>query len=156
MERWNRWIFPDIDMTEKQIVLFVRGEQTYDGAAPEVTELATEGTMTLDGGEIRLSYEETELTGMEGTTTRFIIREDRVVLERTGTIQSRMEFKQGERSSSLYETPWGTMVVDIATTRLAHRLGERGGVMEIVFTIAINHQVTGENRFKIRVREGAR
>ena len=143
-------------MTEKQIILFVRGEQTYDSVAPEVTELATEGIMTLDGEEIGLSYEETELTGMQGTTTRFTIRGDTVVLERTGMIQSRMEFKQGERSSSLYETPWGTMVVDIATTKLAHRLTERGGVMEIVFTIAVNHQVTGENRFKIRVKEVTR
>ena len=143
-------------MTEKQIILFVRGEQTYDSVAPEVTELATEGLMTLDGGEIRLSYEETERTGMQGTTTRFTIRGDTVVLERTGMIQSRMEFKQGERSSSLYETPWGTMVVDIATTKLAHRLNERGGVMEIVFTIAVNHQVTGENRFKVRVKEVTR
>ena len=140
-------------MTEKQIILVVRGEQTYDSIAPEVTELATEGIMTLDGGEISLSYEETELTGMEGTTTRFTICGDTVVLERTGMIQSRLEFKQGERSSSLYETPWGTMVVDIATTKLAHRLNERGGVMEIVFTIAVNHQVTGENRFKVRVKE---
>ncbi|MBD5151595.1 MAG: DUF1934 domain-containing protein [Oscillibacter sp.] len=143
-------------MMEKQIILFVRGEQTYDGVAPEVTELATEGVMTLDGDAISLAYEETELTGMEGTTTRFTLQGDRVVLERTGTIQSRMEFKQGERSSSLYETPWGTMVVDIATTKLAHRLNERGGVLEIVFTIAVNHQVTGENRFKIRVKEMAR
>ena len=143
-------------MKEKQIILFVRGEQTYDSLSPEVTELATEGIMTLDGEEIRLSYEETELTGMQGTTTRFAIRGDTVVLERTGMIQSRMEFKQGERSSSLYETPWGTMVVDLATTKLAHRLTERGGVMEIVFTIAVNHQVTGENRFKIRVKEMTR
>ena len=140
-------------MMEKEIILFVRGEQTYDSAAPEVTELATEGVMTIDGGEIILTYQESELTGMAGTTTRFIIRGDTVVLERTGMIVSRMEFKQGERSSSFYETPWGTMAVDVATTKLAHRLTERGGVMEIAFTIAINHQVTGENRFKIRVRE---
>lgn len=139
---------------EKEIILFVRGEQTYDSAAPEVTELATEGLMTVDGkGEISLTYQESEITGMEGTTTRFVIRGDTVVLERTGIIVSRMEFKQGERSSSFYETPWGTMAVDIATTRLAHRLTERGGVMEIAFTIAINHQVTGENRFRVRVKE---
>ena len=141
---------------EKQIILFVRGEQTYDSVSPEVTELATEGLMTIEGEEVTLTYQESELTGMEGTTTRFIVRGDTVVLERTGMIVSRMEFKQGERSSSFYETPWGTMAVDIATTKLAHRLTERGGVMEIAFTIAVNHQVTGENRFKVRVREAAR
>lgn len=134
----------------------MRGEQTYDAIAPEVTELGTEGVMTIDGDAVSLMYEETELTGMEGTTTCFTVLGDTVVLERTGTIQSRMEFRQGERSSSLYETPWGTMVVDIATTKLAHRLTERGGVMEIAFTIAVNHQVTGTNRFKVRVKEAAR
>lgn len=141
---------------EKEIILFVRGEQTYDSVSPEVTELATEGLMTIEGEEVTLTYQESEITGMEGTTTRFIVRGDTVVLERTGMIVSRMEFKQGERSSSFYETPWGTMAVDIATTKLAHRLTERGGVMEIAFTIAVNHQVTGENRFKVRVREAAR
>ena len=141
---------------EKEIILFVRGEQTYDSDSPEVTELATEGRMTMDSGEITLTYQEAELTGMEGTTTRFTIRGGTVVLERAGLIVSRMEFKQGERSSSFYETPWGTMEVDIVTTKLAHRFTERGGVMEIAFTIAVNHQVTGENRFKVRVKEAAR
>lgn len=142
---------------EKEIILFVRGEQTYDGVSPEVTELATEGVMTIrEDGEMVLTYQESEITGMEGTTTRFTIRGGTVVLERAGLIVSRMEFKQGERSSSFYETPWGTMEVDIVTTKLTHRFTERGGVMEIAFTIAVNHQVTGENRFKVRVKEAAR
>ena len=136
----------------------------------------------------------------KGNESRFyfrntFLRGGTVVLERAGLIVSRMEFKQGERSSSFYETPWGTMEVDIVTTKLAHRFTERvgdvhllhrsrsllsqkqrgqtlkihrtmevdivttklahrfterGGVMEIAFTIAVNHQVTGENRFKVR------
>lgn len=140
-------------MMKKPIVLFVKGEQFYEGVEPETTELMTEGVMELKDGKITLAYEETELTGMKGTTTRFIIEGETVMLERTGMIQSQMVFEQGKRSSSLYETPWGTMVVDIATTRLAQRINERGGVMDIVFTVAVNHQVTGENRFKVRVRE---
>ena len=143
-------------MKEKNVILFVRGEQSYDGTDPEVTELMTEGVMTLDGERVELSYEESELTGMEGTTTHFIIEKDQVVLERRGTLRSRLDFHLGGQCSSLYETPWGTMVVDVSTIQLAHRLGEHGGVLELRFTIAINHQVTGENRFKIRVREAAR
>lgn len=142
---------------KKEIILFVKGEQSYDGVEPEVTELITEGTMTIDdGGEIILEYQESEITGMEGTNTRFIVNQDEVELLRTGVVESRILFQRGRRNSSLYETPWGTMMVDVATTRLAHRLGERGGVMEIGFTIAVNHQVTGENRFKIRVKEAER
>ena len=143
--------------TKKEIILFVKGEQSFDGVEPEVTELITEGLMTIgDGGEIVLEYQESELTGMEGTHTRFTVKPDEVELTRTGMVESRILFQRGRRNSSLYETPWGTMMVDVATTRLAHRLGERGGVMEIAFTIAVNQQITGENSFKIRVKEAAR
>ena len=142
---------------KKEIILFVKGEQSYDGVEPEVTELITEGTMTIDdGGEIVLEYQESEITGMEGTNTKFIVNQDVVELTRTGMVESRMLFERGKRNSSLYETPWGTMMVDVATTQLAHRLNERGGIMEIGFTIAVNHQVTGENRFKVRVKEVTR
>ena len=144
-------------MIEKQVILFVRGEQSFDGLEPDVTELMTEGVMTIDsGGGISLSYQETELTGMEGTTTCFTIQDDRVVLSRTGGVSSPMVFQQGKLHSSLYETPWGTMVVDVSTIKLAHRLDSHGGILEIQFNIAVDHQVTGRNQFKIRVRESAR
>ena len=144
-------------MTEKDVIIFVRGEQYYDGVAPDETELMTEGSMTIAGdGGIILEYQETELTGMEGTTTRFTIRDDTVTLTRAGGVNSQMIFQRGKRHSSLYETPWGTMTVDIATTTLAYRLSSQGGVLEIKYTIAVDHQVTGENQFKIRVRERTR
>lgn len=143
-------------MMKKDVILFVKARQTYQSVEPDETELMTEGVMTIDGGETVLEYRESELTGMEGTVTRFTIRGDAVELRRTGVVESQLLFEKGKRHSSLYETPWGTMMVDVATTHLAHRLTERGGLLEIVFTIAINHQVTGENRFKVRVREAAR
>ena len=145
------------DVTEKQVILFVRGEQYYDDVDPDETELMTEGSMTFGGdGAIVLEYEETELTGMEGTTTRFTIQGDTVTLTRTGGVNSQMIFQRGKRHSSLYETPWGTMLVDISTTALAYRLNGHGGVLEIKYTIAVDHQVTGHNQFKIRVKEMAR
>jgi len=144
-------------MIEKQVILFVRGEQSFDGLAPDVTELMTEGDMTIaDDGEISLTYQESELTGMEGTTTRFTIQGGTVVLSRTGGINSQMIFQLGRPHSSLYETPWGMMQVDVSTIKLAHRLNSHGGILEIQFHIAVDHQVTGRNHFKIRVRESAR
>ena len=143
-------------MIEKDVILFVRGEQRFDQLAPEVTELTTPGVMTIaESGEIALTYQETELTGMEGTTTRFTIQDDTVTLTREGGVNSQMVFQRGKRCSSLYETPWGSILVDVATTTLASRLSERGGVLEVRYTIAVDHRVTGENRFRIRVRERA-
>ena len=134
------------------VMLSIRGEQYFDDVDPDATELMTEGTMTLKGEEIFLSYRETELTGMEGTTTTFAIQGKRVTLTRTGTVNSQMIFEEGKQHTSLYETPFGELTVDIQTSRLIHNLTERGGLMEIKYSIAVEHTVTGRNCFKIRVR----
>lgn len=134
------------------VMLSIRGEQYFEGVDPDATELMTEGTMTLRGEDIYLSYEESELTGMEGTTTTFAVVGPRVTLLRTGSVNSQMVFEEGKQHTSLYETPFGELTVDIQTSKLIHNLSERGGLMEIKYSIAVEHTVTGRNCFKIRVR----
>ena len=134
------------------VMLSIRGEQYFDGIDPDATELMTEGTMVLTEDGMVLAYQETALTGMEGTTTRFQIRGPRVILTRSGTVNSQMVFEEGRQHTSLYETPFGELSVDIQTSVLKHNLTERGGLMEIKYSIAVEHTVTGRNCFKIRVR----
>ena len=139
--------------TEKlPVMISVRGEQYYDGVDPDATELMTEGTLERTEEGLRISYQETELTGMEGTCTTFEIGPRRVILRRSGSVNSQMVFEEGKQHTSLYETPFGELSVDIQTGRLRHNLTERGGIMEIKYSIAVEHVVTGRNCFKIRVR----
>ena len=141
-----------IEYEKLPVMLSIRGEQYFDGIDPDATELMTEGTMTMTENGIELSYEETSLTGMEGTTTRFQIKGPQVILTRSGTVNSQMVFEEGRQHTSLYETPFGELSVDIQTSVLKHNLTERGGLMEIKYSIAVEHTVTGRNCFKIRVR----
>ena len=134
------------------VLLSIRGEQYFDDIDPDATELMTEGTMEVTGDGIVLSYEESELTGMEGTTTIFEVKGPRVTLIRSGAVNSQMVFEEGRQHTSLYETPFGELSVDIQTSELKHNLSERGGLMEIKYSIAVEHTVTGRNCFKIRVR----
>ena len=133
-------------------MISVRGEQYYDGVDPDSTELMTEGTLEQTADGLRISYQETELTGMEGICTTFEIGPSRVILRRSGSVNSQMIFEEGKQHTSLYETPFGDLSVDIQTGRLRHNLTERGGIMEIRYSIAVEHIVTGRNCFKIRVR----
>ena len=134
------------------VVLYIKGEQFFDDMEPDGTELVTEGILEVTPEGLEIAYDETELTGMEGTTTRFFIQEHRVILRRTGTTNSQMVFEEGMEHTSLYESPFGELSVDIQTSYLRHNLSARGGVMEIRYSIAVEHAVTGRNRFKIRVR----
>ena len=141
-----------IEENKLPVLLSIRGEQYFDGIDPDATELMTEGTMTLTENGMVLAYEETALTGMEGTTTSFQIQGPQVILTRSGTVNSQMVFEEGRQHTSLYETPFGELSVDIQTSVLKHNLTERGGLMEIKYSIAVEHTVTGRNCFKIRVR----
>ena len=134
------------------VLLSIRGEQDFDGVDPDATELMTEGTMELSEEGLTLRYHESALTGMEGTVTTFTVEDPRVTLTRSGSVNSQMIFEEGRQHTSLYETPFGELSVDIQTSRLRHNLTERGGVMEIRYSIAVEHNVTGRNCFKIRVK----
>ena len=134
------------------VLLSIRGEQYFDDIDPDATELMTDGTLEVTEDGLVLSYEESELTGMEGTTTTFEVRGAQVILTRSGAVNSQMVFEEGRQHTSLYETPFGELSVDIQTGRLRHNLTERGGIMEIQYSIAVEHTVTGRNCFKIRVK----
>ena len=68
----------------RRVLISVRGEQYFDGVDPDATELVTEGTLELMEEGLRLTYQETSLTGMEGTTTTFEITGPQVTLRRAG------------------------------------------------------------------------
>lgn len=135
------------------VLLTIRSEQQFEGMEPDGIELMTEGTLTATGeGGLLLSYQESELTGLEGTTTTFEIRGPRVILSRTGSVNSQMVFEEGKQHTSLYETPFGELAIGVQTSRLRHSLTERGGLVDLRYSISVDHSVTGRNAFKIRVR----
>ena len=141
-----------IEQEKLPVMISVRGEQYFDDVDPDATELMTEGTLEATDTGLLLRYRESELTGMEGTTTTFEVSGPQVILRRVGSVNSQMVFEEGRQHTSLYETPYGELSVDIQTSRLLHNLTERGGLMEIKYSIAVEHVVTGRNCFKIRVR----
>ena len=48
-----------------KVVLTITGSQRFGTDEPEKTSLVTEGTLEREGDILLLSYEESELTGME-------------------------------------------------------------------------------------------
>ena len=73
-----------------RVILSISGTQRFGEDAPETTELVTEGELERRDGALILSYEESELTGMEGTVTTFRIAPPVITLQRTGAVESKM------------------------------------------------------------------
>ena len=140
----------DIDKeTQIPVLLSICSEQLFEGQEPDHIELITEGTLELLPDGLRFFYQETELTG---TTTSFQLCGPQVILSRTGAVNSQMVFEEGRQHTSLYETPFGELAVDVQTSRLRHNLTERGGLLDLRYSIAIEHAAMGRNAFKIRIQ----
>ena len=139
---------------DKSVIISIKGRQSYENVEDETIELVTEGLLAKEGeGAYTLSYQESELTGLEGTLTTFQIEKNRITLLRIGEFNSQMVFEEGRRHLSMYETPYGALSVGVNTRRMHSDLGLAGGNIEIDYAIEIDHAVAGQNLFRIQVRE---
>ena len=135
-----------------QVLLTIASTQRLMEEKPEETKLVTQGTMTVHDGRIDISYAETELTGLVGTTTTFSIEKDRVTLRRTGTVQSTMTFIVGHEDRSLYDMGFGALMITIRTERISSTVGENGGTLRVGYSIVIEDEAAGFINYTIDVK----
>jgi len=93
----------------------------------------------IEGG-FKAEYDETKISGMEGTKTTMIIRNNSFDLIREGTTETKMEFKNNQQTVSLYKTPYGVMDVKIDTKKLNININENGGTIKAMYILEIGGQ----------------
>ena len=138
---------------EKNVVISIKGMQKYQGQDPDTVELVTEGRLQREGDSYTLSYQESEITGLEGTLTTIRVEPEQVTLLRVGEFNSQMVFQEGRRHLSMYNTPYGAMAIGVNTRRLSAQLDEAGVDIEIDYALEVDHAVAGRNSFQINVKE---
>ena len=139
---------------ENNVIISIQGKQSFEAQGDDTIELVTEGCLEPDGDDgYTLSYQESELTGLEGTLTTFQIEPERITLMRVGEFNSQMVFQEGRRHMSMYNTPYGAMTIGVNTRHLLAELDDQGGEIEIDYAIEIDHSVAGRNTFQINVKE---
>ena len=137
---------------KQDVVLAIRGKQTYQDQEPDIIELVTEGTMEFRDGGWDISYEESELTGLEGVTTTFRVEPSKVILSRTGSLRSQMVFEKGVRHDSLYQMAFGTLMLTVCATSIFFDITPEGGMIDLVYTIDIEHAEAGVVDYHLDIR----
>ena len=137
---------------KQTVVLSITGRQNYPDQEPEVIELVTEGPMEFRSGGWDISYEESELTGLAGVTTTFRVEPDKVVLTRTGALKSQMVFQQGVAHESLYQMPFGALMLTVKATSLFYDIVSDGGVIDLSYNINIENTEAGIIDYHLDIR----
>ena len=134
------------------VILSLVGRQNYMDQEPDVIELVTEGVMEYTDGGWDIRYEESELTGLAGVTTHFRVEQDKIILTRTGKLNSQMVFQEGSRHDSLYEMELGTLMITVCASRILAQLDERGGMIDLIYDIEIEQSAAGQVDYHLDIR----
>ncbi len=105
---------------------------TYaDGELPEPTELLTEGYLITTPQRVEILYEESSMSGMEGSVTT--VGFDRsaphlVSMMRSGPVHSTLIFEKGKRHTSIYDTPFSSFELTSHTLHIENKLLTEGTI----------------------------
>ncbi len=137
----------------KDVVISINSTFSFEEGEEQSMEFTTDGHYFYEDDVGCLSYEESDVTGLAGTRTSLFVMPDQVVVDREGTVTSRMVFREGLKSAFQYATPFGSATMGINTRRIARNMSEGGGSVEIDYVVDMEHVVASRNKFQITVKE---
>lgn len=138
-------------MSKIPVMLSICSKQNYEGQDPETIELVTEGVMEHRNDVWEISYEESDLTGLEGVTTTFKLSKRGATLRRSGRLQSRMIFQEGVRHESLYQMEVGALLIGVIAQKIRYDMTENGGTVDITYGIEIEQSSLGKVEYHLDV-----
>lgn len=136
---------------KKEVMLSIRGRQSYLDQDPDVIELVTEGTLEQIPGGWELCYEESDLTGLAGVTTTFRLEQEQIILNRTGKLNSQMVFQVGVPHDSLYQMEFGALMITVCATAISSTLTEAGGTVDLCYRIEIEQSSAGNIDYHLEI-----
>ena len=141
---------------DKDFIISITGRQMDEHGRPtEAVEFVTSGSYLLKDGAYVISYNESELTGLDGTTTTLSVDGGRVTIVRNGAISSQMVFEKGRRHISCYDTDLGALTVSVNADSIRTRLDDSGGEIEVGYELEIDNAVAGSNIIHVNISESA-
>ncbi len=120
---------------------------------PETVEINTVGRAARKDGRVEISYDETEVTGMEGSTTAvsFLEADSGIVtMIREGAVSTALVFEEGKRHHCVYNTPFMPFQVCVHTLKVDNKLLSEGTV-ELDYIVEIRGARAERTKFRMEV-----
>lgn len=137
----------------RPVSLSIYSRQRYSRQEePDVVELVTDGTMEFRDGGWDIVYEESALTGLEGVTTTFRVEPGKVTLTRTGALKSKMVFQEGVTQDSLYQMPFGTLMLTVHAASVFYDIVPEGGSIDLGYRVNVENTEAGEIDYHLDIR----
>lgn len=137
----------------EKIMINIDGTQNFGNGEANNVELTTEGELSVSEDSYTLKYKESELTGMEGTTTEITVENNGIVnLVRSGTVNSNLVFEEGKRHLSYYDTNDGAFSIGVFASYVDTVLERNYGEISITYAMDVDDKPIGENEIRVRFK----
>jgi uncharacterized beta-barrel protein YwiB (DUF1934 family) len=124
---------------------------------PEGMEFITEGRFYRKGDSMYLVYDESDLSGMEGCTTSLKITGDTIRMKRYGEdvgIETAINFEKGKRFNGFYDTPFGSVEMEVLTNEVKNRIKESGeGSIDIDYNVSLKGLAESRSLLSIEIMQ---
>ena len=140
---------------KKDVMVTVSGFQMTD-VGDDSVEVITNGKYTKKDNKSFLRYEE---VSAENGSTKTVMSFDEHSLEvtRRGAVQLHMAFLEGQKTMTNYNTPFGSILVGVDTTK--YLVEEKDDLIniQIEYSLELNHEFIADCRLRTKItpRKGA-
>lgn len=151
-------LFEDMLAGMTEADAFVEGAfdplQTDDDEAQDM-EMYSDARLRLTDDMFSLSYEETALTGMEGSSSQLsFIRSQPHLLTmlRSGSVSTALVFEPGKRHFCTYKTPYMPFEVCVHTIKVDNRLLDAEGTLDLDYVVEIRGAQAERCRLHLEIK----
>ena len=115
-------------------------------------ELTTKGIFSREGDKYSISYEDSEATGFENSTTVIEVNGVRnASVRREGEAPSELVLEVERKHHCHYGTPYGGLMLGVYTKKIDNNLSDEGGKLELRYVIDSNGTFVSENWISLSV-----
>ena len=144
----------------KDITIKIIGKRYAEGELEDEMEFVSDAKMYERGGARYLLYDESEFSGFPGCKTSLKLTSDSLRMRRIGAeaeaegFNIDMIFEKGKRISSIYETPYGSVNMEVMTTDITNNLSPEGyGKVTVGYDVSLQGLEEERNEIELEIMQ---
>ena len=125
----------------QKILLTIKGSN-YSSLEKEPIEFITEGLLKINPDGYLLEFDETELTGKKGVTTKVLLENGCVTLIRDGDADTHMVIKENQVFESNISSAHGMIRMNVFAHHVRSVLNDKSGSLDIEYEVSTDEMST--------------
>ena len=138
-------------MADAMVAVTVEGVQVDTAGEKTVLKSKAQGRYAVRAGKHYVRYEDTSLHDKEAVPTVLKMSRESLTLIRRGAVDMQLEFRLGEKTRSVYRTPYGNFDLLVETKKLDIYFQDGQGRVMAEYDLFLNENLQSHNTLNVEI-----